>query len=167
MARYQLATEWLVDAPVDRVWDALLLVRDWPTWWKGSRSVEVLDPGQDGGTGMQIRQRWRSLLPYTLVLDLEIARVERHRRLEGHASGDMAGTCRWTFRELDGRTSVRFEMDVSPTRWWMNLPVPLAGRVVAWNFDAVMRWGGEGIARRLGVGVGVGDRAAEAGLASA
>lgn len=153
MARFQLVTRWQIDAPVDRVWDALLLVRDWPTWWKGFRSVDVLDPGQESGVGMKIRQSWRSLLPYTLVLELEIARVERHRLLEGRASGDMAGTCRWTFHDRDGRTSVQFEMAVSPTRWWMTLPIPFAGRVVAWNYDAVMRWGGEGLARRLGVGV--------------
>lgn len=153
MARYQLVTEWQVDAPIDRVWDALLRVREWPAWWKGFRSVEVLDAGAETGLGMKIQQRWRSLLPYTLVLDLEIARVERHRALEGRASGDMAGTCRWTFGAQDGGTRVRFEMDVRPTRWWMSLPIPFAGRVVAWNYDAIMRWGSTGFARRLSVGV--------------
>jgi uncharacterized membrane protein len=158
-------TEWQVDAPVDRVWDTLLLVRGWPAWWKGFRSVDVLDAGQASGAGMKIRQRWRSLLPYTLALDLEITRVERHRLLEGRASGDMAGSCRWTFDDRDGRTTVRFELAVSPTRWWMALPIPFAGRVVALNYDAVMRWGGRGLARQLGVGVT--HLAAEGELAAA
>jgi hypothetical protein len=153
VARYQLLTEWQVDAPVDRVWDALLRVREWPTWWKGFRSVDVLEDGEESGVGMQVRQRWRSRLPYTLVLELEIVRVVQRRLLEGRSSGDMAGTCRWSFHEQDGRTLIRFEMDVHPTRWWMNLPIPFAGRVVAWNYDAIMRWGGEGLARRLGLGV--------------
>ena len=153
MARYQLVTEWQVDAPVDRVWDALLRVREWPTWWHGFRSVDVLEDGEESGVGMQVRQRWRSVLPFTLVLDLEIVGVLQRRLLEGRSSGDMAGTCRWTFSEREGRTRIRFEMDVRPTRWWMNLPIPFAGRVVAWNYDAIMRWGGEGLARRLGVDV--------------
>jgi hypothetical protein len=149
MARYRFVTEWQVDAPVERVWDALLLVGDWPTWWKGFRAVEQLRAGDDSGVGTQIRQRWRSLLPFTLVLDLEITYVERRRLLEGQASGDMKGRCTWILGEEDGRTSVAFVMDVRPTRWWMDLPLPFAGRIVAWNYNAIMRWGGEGLARLL------------------
>ena len=165
MTQYQALTEWRTDAPVDRVWDVLLLAREWPTWWRGFRSVDVLEGGDDSGVGMQVRQRWRSRLPYTLVLDLEIVGVVQRRLLEGRSSGDMAGTCRWSFHGQDGRTLVRFEMDVDPTRWWMNLPIPFAGRVVAWNYDAIMRWGGEGLARRLGIGVT--HRGAEGELAPA
>jgi uncharacterized membrane protein len=165
VARYQLVTEWHVDAPADRVWDALLRVREWPTWWKGFRSVDVLEDGEESGVGMQVRQRWRSLLPYTLMLELEILRVEQRRLLEGRSSGDMEGTCTWTFRERDGRTHVRFVMDVRPTKWWMNLPVPFAGRIVAANYGAIMRWGSSGFARRLSVGVT--ERAAQPELAGA
>jgi hypothetical protein len=149
MARYRYGSDWTVDASVDRVWDVLLSVDDWPTWWRGFRAVERLDPGDDRGIGMRIRQHWRSLLPYTLVIDLEIARVERHRALEGRASGDMEGTCTWEIEDLGGRTVVRFTLDVRPTRPWMNLPVPFADRVFAWNVDAIMRWGNDGLERRL------------------
>jgi Polyketide cyclase / dehydrase and lipid transport len=151
MARYHLTSEWHIATPVDRVWDALLRASDWPTWWRGIRSVERIAPGDDAGIGMQLRQRWRSLLPYTLELDLEIQHVEQRRLLVGRASGDMSGTCTFTFAERGGRTVVRFEMDVRPARAWMNLPPPFAGRVVALNYDAIMRWGGEGLARRLGL----------------
>lgn len=149
MTDYHLVTEWRLDAQVDRVWDALLRSADWPSWWRGVRSVERLADGDAGGVGMALRQRWRSLLPYTLTLDLEILRVERFRLLEGRASGDMAGICRFMFLEQDGGTVVRFVMAVRPTKPWMNLPAPFADRVVRLNFDAIMRWGGNGLARRL------------------
>lgn len=166
MARYGCTSEWEVDASIDRTWGALLLVGDWPTWWRGFRAVERLAGGDASGVGMRIRQHWRSLLPHTLVIDLEIARVERHRLLEGRAAGDMAGTCTWEFEPLDGdRTRVRFTLDVRPTRWWMKLPVPFAGRVFAWNFDAIMGWGSEGLGRLLGTAVV--DRTPQAGLAGA
>lgn len=163
MARHRCTSEWEVEASIDRVWDALLLVGEWPTWWRGFRAVERLDGGDPSGVGMRIRQHWRSLLPYTMAIDLEIARVERYRLLEGRASGDMAGTCTWEFVDVGGRTHVRFVLDVSPTRWWMRLPVPFAGRVLAWNFDAIMRWGSDGLARLLGTGVV--DRTPEASAA--
>ena len=153
MARYRRVAEWEVDASLDRVWDALLLVGDWPTWWRGFRAVERLKSGDPSGVGMRIRQHWRSLLPHTMVIELEIARVERHRLLAARASGDMTGSCAWGFVDLGDRTRVRFVFDVSPTRWWMNLPVPFAERVFAWNFDAIMRWGSEGLVRLLGTGV--------------
>ena len=152
MAHYRCATEWQVQAPVDRVWDAILDYRGWPTWWKGFTTVEQLRAGEESGVGTVLRQAWRSLLPYTLTFDLEITGIERHRRLEGRTSGDVAGTCTWAFETEGESTTVRFLMDVRTTRWWMNLPVPFAGRIFAANFHAVMRWGSQGIARLLGTG---------------
>jgi hypothetical protein len=149
MAHYRSSSAWDIDAPVERVWDVLMLVGEWPSWWRGFRGAERLADGDGGGVGMRVRQQWRSLLPYTLVLDLEISGVERHRRLEGRTTGDMSGTCTWTFEALEGATRVRFDLDVRPTRWWMNLPLPFAGQVFAWNFAAIMRWGGRGLTRRL------------------
>jgi hypothetical protein len=161
MTRYRCTSEWEVDASIDRTWDALLDVGKWPSWWRGFRAVERLAGGEPSGVGMRIRQHWRSLLPYTVVLDLEMTRVERHRLLEGRATGDMAGTCTWSFEDLGGRTRVRFELDVRPTRWWMRLPVPFAGRIFAWNVGAIMGWGSEGLAGLLGTTVV--DRTADTG----
>jgi hypothetical protein len=149
MAHYRSSSVWEVDAPVERVWDVLLLVGEWPSWWKGFRAAERLAGGDDTGVGMRLRQQWRSLLPYTLALELEITGVERHRRLEGRATGDMIGTCTWTFEALEGTTRVRFDLEARPARWWMNLPLPFAGQVFAWNFAAIMRWGGQGLSRCL------------------
>lgn len=165
MARFRCTSEWEVDAPVERAWDALLDVGAWPTWWRGFRAVERLDGGDPSGVGMRIRQQWRSLLPLTTVIDLEIVRVERHRILAGRASGDMDGTCTWEFEPTGDRTLVRFVLDVEPTRWWMRLPVPFAGRAFAWNVGAIMRWGSDGLARLLGTAVV--DRTPYAQLAGA
>jgi hypothetical protein len=153
MAHYRSLTEWHVEAPVDRVWGAILDYRRWPDWWKGFTTVEQLRPGDDSGVGTVLRQGWRSLLPYTLTFDLEITGVERHARLGGKVTGDLEGSCAWTFEPGDGTTVVGFLMDVHPARWWMNLPVPFAKRIFAANVDAVMGWGGEGLGRLLGADV--------------
>ena len=149
MARYQLVSEWRVDAPPDRVWDTLLRAADWPAWWRSIKSVRRIDDGDPSGVGMRLSQRWRSVLPVTLELELEILEVEQARLLVARTTGDFSGTCTFGLEAAGDGTVVRFAMDISPTRAWMNLPVPFSSRIAAFNFDVVMRQGGAGIARRL------------------
>ena len=100
--------------------------------------------------GTVLRQRWRSTVPYTLVFDLEMIRIEEGKLLDGLASVDLEGTCRWTFAPVDGGTELRFDVDARTGRWWMNLPIPFANRVVRASFETLMGWGREGLARTLG-----------------
>jgi len=153
MAGYRFLTVWWTPAVTDRVWEALADYATWPTWWRGVRSVEVLRGGDESGVGTILRQRWRSRVPYTLVFDLEMLRIEGGKLLDGRASGDLEGTCRWTLAPVDGGTELRFSVDVRTGRWWMNLPIPLAPRVVRTSFETIMRWGREGLARTLGATV--------------
>jgi hypothetical protein len=44
-----------------------------------------------------------------------------------------------------------YEWDVRTARAWMNWLAPVARPAFAWNHDAVMRQGAEGLARLLGV----------------
>ncbi len=104
MADYRFLTVWWTPAVTERVWEALANYATWPTWWRGIRSVEVLRRGDESGVGTVLRQRWRSWVPYTLVFDLEMLRIEGGKLLDGRASGDLAGTCRWTLAPVDGGT---------------------------------------------------------------
>ena len=153
MTNYRLQTMWRTPAVVDRIWEALASYAAWPTWWRGIQKVEVVRRGDESGVGTVLRQWWRSRLPYTLVFDLEMRQIETRQLLEGRASGDLEGTCMWTFTPVGGGTEIRFDVDVRPGRWWMNLPVPFAPRIVRASFETIMRWGREGLARTLGVPV--------------
>ena len=57
---------------------------------------------------------------------------------------------RWRLFEDEGVTAVLYEWDVQTNRAWMNLLAPLARAALVRNHNTVMRWGGEGLARRLG-----------------
>lgn len=149
MGSYRVRSTWHVDAPVERVWDAILRYADWHTWWRGFVGVDLVRAGDDSGVGTVLRQRWRGRLPYTLVFDLEIIRVERRRLLEGRASGPVAGTATWEFRATDSGSEVTFVLDVRTTRAWMNVPVPFGRHIFEANFDAIMGWGREGLGRLL------------------
>jgi hypothetical protein len=70
--------------------------------------------------------------------------------MEGDAEGDLTGRGRWRLFEQGGMTAVLYEWDVRTTKPWMNAVAPLARPLFERNHDVVMRWGGEGLARRLG-----------------
>jgi hypothetical protein len=150
VSRYRFLTTWLVDARREPAWEILHDVVSWPSWWRGVVAVDELDPGDANREGSRYSIEWRSRLPYSLRFDFRTDRVERPLLMEGRAFGELAGTGRWRLFEQDGITAVLYEWDVETTRPWMNRVGPLARPVFAWNHDVVMRWGGEGLARRLG-----------------
>jgi hypothetical protein len=150
---YHFQTMWWTPAAIEQIWETLANYGAWPTWWPGIQSVEVLRHGDQSGVGTVLRQGWRSRLPYTLVFDLEMLRIESRKLLEGRASGDLEGICRWTLTPVNGGTEICFAVDVRTGRWWMNLPVPFVPGIVRANFKTIMRWGREGLARKLGVPV--------------
>jgi uncharacterized protein YndB with AHSA1/START domain len=151
MARYEFLTTWCLEAPIERVWEALYESERWPDWWQGVERVQILEPGDAQRVGELSRYTWRSRLPYELEFDMRTTRVERPFLVEGSAQGELSGQGRWRLFEGRGATAVTYEWRVETTARWMNVLAPLARPVFAWNHDVVMRNGGEGLARRLGV----------------
>jgi hypothetical protein len=122
----------------------------WPQWWRGVVRVDQLDSGDSGKVGSRYAIEWRSRLPYPLEFEFTVDRVERPLLMEGRADGELAGTGRWRLFEDAGVTAVLYEWNVRTTKPWMNRMGPVARPIFGWNHDVVMRWGGEGLARRLG-----------------
>jgi uncharacterized membrane protein len=149
MASYSFLTTWVLDAPLEDVWQAIYEVEQWPDWWRGVRSVEKLEGGATDGIGSLYRHEWRSVIPYPVRFDARITNIEPLRLIEADADGELAGTGRWRFFVGDG-TAVTYEWNVRTTRAWMNLFAPVARQVFHWNHDAVMHQGGEGLAQLLG-----------------
>lgn len=164
MARYRFLTRWIVDAPIEAVFDALLRVEDWPSWWRGLRRVTLVERGDDRGIGAVHRFVFRSALPYSLAFDVEVTGVEAPVMVTGRAHGELEGVGTWTLRDGDGRTRVAYAWDVRTTRWWMNALAPIARPVFVHNHDVVMEWGREGLGRRLGAAVSPDDSTESASL---
>ena len=116
----------------------------WPEWWRGVERVTVLEPDE------RYRIAWRSRIPYELEFEFAVLELDEPRLMSGEATGELEGTGNWRLFEEDGVTAVTYEWDVRTTKPWMNVIAPVAQPVFEYNHDAVMRWGGEGLARRLG-----------------
>ena len=149
VTQFHLVTIWRIDAPVGAVWAAIHDLARWPEWWRSVEGVTDIEAGSSEGVGALLRYTWKGWLPYRLVFDIRVTRVEPLVTLEGEASGDVEGTGSWRFSTDRDITVIRYEWRVRTTRAWMNALAPLAKPVFQWNHDAVMREGGRGLARRL------------------
>ena len=148
--RFEYVTEWRLDAPVARVWQALVEVESWPCWWPQVREVSTLrrgDVGSDLGTVRRLR--WSSLLPYGFTLDVETVEQRPRARLRGRATGDMHGTGLWELEPDGDGTRVRYTWQLALHTRWMRLAAPLLAPVFRWNHEGVMRAGGRGLAAWL------------------
>lgn len=150
MAQYAFLTTWVLDAPIRQVFDVLKDSKGYPDWWKGVTSCEVLEPADETGIGELDRFSWKSVLPYTLTFDIRATRVESPYLLVGEASGELEGVGVWRLFEGQG-TAVTYDWRVRTTKRWMNALGPLPRPAFIWNHDLVMRQGGVGLARKLGV----------------
>jgi uncharacterized protein YndB with AHSA1/START domain len=149
MARYSFLTTRVLDAPRDDVWQAIYEIERWPEWWRGVRSVEQIEHGDEAGIGALYRHEWRSVVPYPVRFETRITQIEPPFLIAADADGELAGTGRW--RLFDGRdTAVTYEWNVRTTRRWMNLVAPVAGPIFRWNHNVVMHQGGQGLADLLG-----------------
>ena len=151
MADYEFLTIWRVKVPPEKVWDLIFHSENWPECWPGVEKVERLKDGDANHIGAIHRYTWKSKLPYRLVFDMESTRVEPKSLIEGRAIGELEGFGRWQLSTAEGIATVRYDWKVETTKPWMNLLAPIARPFFSWNHNVVMGWGGEGLAKRLGV----------------
>jgi len=151
LASYSFVTVWRLEAPIERVYDAIRDSLAWPSWWDAVTAVEERAAGDPTtGIGNVRRYTFKGALPYSLAFDLRVERVDAPRVLAGRADGELAGTGVWTLSEEGGTTIARYDWNVRTTRWWMNLLAPLAAPVFKRNHDFVMNSGARGLCSLLG-----------------
>jgi hypothetical protein len=149
MADYQFLTTWCIDGSIEAAFDLLSDTAGYPSWWKGVRSVQLLEPGGENSIGERSHFEWRSVLPYSLGFELRVTQVRRPHLLQAHATGELEGVGTWRLYDGDG-VAIVYDWRVRTTKAWMNAVGPLARPVFSWNHDLVMRQGGHGLAAALG-----------------
>ncbi len=113
-------------------------------------NVGELKKGDENGVGAIYRTTWKSALPYKLVFDSEVMRVEDLKLIEARAFGELEGFGLWQFSaENENLTRVQYDWRVKTTKPWMNKIAPLAKPFFRWNHNIIMNWGGEGLAKKL------------------
>jgi hypothetical protein len=149
ITRYDFVTNWTLAAPIDAVWNEISRPQDWPQWWRGVLSVVLLEPGDAEDLRAYRRIVMRSVLPYRLTFNVRTVRIERPHLIEGRSDGELCGTGCWHLAATAEGTAVRYDWSVETTKAWMRTLAPVARPIFGWNHNAIMRWGREGLERRL------------------
>jgi uncharacterized protein YndB with AHSA1/START domain len=86
VADYRFLTTWVVDAPIERVWEVIHAVEHWPEWWPGVVRVTELFHGDGDGEGSVYRHVWRSRIPYAVVFEVTVTEVRRPNLIAASAA---------------------------------------------------------------------------------
>jgi carbon monoxide dehydrogenase subunit G len=150
MANYRFVTTCEINVPVELVWPEVSEPERWVTWWPGLVGVTELETGDEDGLRALLELTFKSRLPYTLSLRSRITDIERLRRMDIEAEGELEGIALFKLEDLGGTTRMRLTWTVRTTKPWMNLLAPVARPLFAWNHDVLMKAGMRGLARKLG-----------------
>lgn len=148
---YRFRSAWHLDAEPDEVYRVLERPDHYPVWWPQVREVR-----QTGDTSGMLR--FRSLLPYDLVVAARSVRQDPERRvLEAAMTGDLEGWVRWTVgagAAPGAGTELLFEQEVVVRKPLMRrLAVPCRPFFLA-NHALMMRGGRRGLLARLAADAG-------------
>jgi uncharacterized protein YndB with AHSA1/START domain len=136
-AEYVFIDEWDVDAPQDRVFEALADARTYPAWWTPIyRQVDADGPPE---VGRESRQRFKARLPYTLSTVSTIVRMEAPREFEVEVDGDLRGHGVWTLTPQNGGVHVRFDWRVHADRALIRYLTPVLRPLFRWNHNVAIR----------------------------
>lgn len=132
-AEYEFLDEWIVDAPIEAVFDALADARTYPAWWR----PVYIETEADGppALGRVSRQHFKGRLPYHLRTTSEIVRLDPPTLIEGETRGDLAGRGIWTLSPRARRTHVRFDWRVMADRALLRVLTPVLRPLFRWNHN--------------------------------
>jgi hypothetical protein len=146
---YKFTTQWKIAAPINDVWFAIYESLEWPEWWKGVEEVKLVKENDATGINGIRKYVWKSLLPYTLSFKMQLIAKEDFKFLKGIAFGELEGDGTWYFKEENNVTMVQYNWNVKTNKAWMNYFAFIFKPLFKLNHDVVMKWGAEGLAKKL------------------
>jgi uncharacterized protein YndB with AHSA1/START domain len=149
--KYHLVSEFGLTSQRKAVWETLRAIRQWPSWWRWSKRVDVVRDASDAGVGAIYRNHIRTPLLYGFTYSGEIVNVDPPRTLELVSSGDLVGRARFDLSDgKAGGTHVLMTWLAETPKWWMNLMAPMSRPAFVWNHDHLMTDFGKGLAKASG-----------------
>jgi uncharacterized protein YndB with AHSA1/START domain len=136
-SEYLFVDEWDVNAPQERVFDALADARTYPDWWTPIyKEVRGDGPPEVGRT---TTQRFSAKLPYTLETQSTIVAMDRPGSFEVDVVGDLRGHGKWTLTPRDGKVHVRFDWRVFADRALLRYLTPVLRPLFRWNHNEAIK----------------------------
>ncbi|MCS6896597.1 MAG: SRPBCC family protein [Nitrospira sp.] len=151
MTIYHFVTTWFFRASIERVWEEIVNVTEWPLWWASWKKAVVCGPASPAQAGSTIDHEVEGRLPYTLRFRTVVTAFEPPRRLTITSSGDLVGVGTFVLEPFNGGTAVTYRWEVGLSNPLLNFlgKVPLARALMEKNHNAVMNEGYLGLKERL------------------
>jgi hypothetical protein len=143
LTHYRFRSVWSLDVPGSVVFDAVVDLLNYPTWWPDVRAAREIDDDTAELT-------CRSTLPYALVVRMRRAEQDPAAgRLAVTLTGDLEGHLGATVRTDRDRTVLAIEQRVHVATPLLRLLSPVARPLLRANHAAMMRRGRHGLQRHL------------------
>ncbi|MCP9470396.1 MAG: SRPBCC family protein [Nitrospira sp.] len=151
MTIYYFVTNWCFHAPMERVWEEIVNVTEWPSWWTSWKKAVAHDPASQAQLGSVVDHEVRGRLPYTLRFKTVVTAFEPPRLLTIASSGDLIGTGTFVLESFNDGTAVTYRWDVGLSNPLLNVlgRVSFTRALMEKNHDAVMDEGYRGLKERL------------------
>ena len=150
MAHYMFETEWLITAPIEKVYELISHADSYASWWPGVVDSHLVSPGDEEGVGMTASYVIRSPLGYKLGFETRAIDVDPPLRFSTVVRGDLVGSGTHYLESRPNGTAVRLNWYVSTTKRWMNAVSGIARPAFAFAHRYVMFNGCDGMAKALG-----------------
>ena len=130
---------WDFDVPAEQLWDRIVAVDEYDSWWPWLRRF---DPGPGVQPGAQWRCEVAPPLPYVVRFTVSFDRIVEHRSIETTVDGDVRGRARLLIDSRGDRGSrARLVSSLAPAQPVLRA-VGLAARpLVEWGHDWVLDQG--------------------------
>ncbi len=121
MEMYHFVTKWFFQAPVEKVWEKIVDLESYPTWWQGFRKAEIRGPVRTLQLGSVADCEVKASKLYNMSFCFEVITLQPPNVLEMKSSGDLVGSGKWVLELQASGTATTFYWDVGTTNPIMNL----------------------------------------------
>lgn len=136
---------------MERVWEEIVNVTEWPSWWASWKKAVAHDPASRAQLGSVVDHEVHGSLPYTLRFRTVVTRFEPPQLLTITSSGDLVGVGMFVLEPFNEGTVVIYRWDVGLSNPLLNFlgKVSCTRILMEKNHEAVMNEGYLGLKRRL------------------
>jgi len=137
---YRFLDRWVVDAPIDVVYDTIGDVLGYERWWTDF-VIRATGDEAPPAVGKSNELLVKSYLPFKVNFALEVLEVEAPRRILSRLSKDFEGTGEWTLVETDGVTTATLDWRPSVNKPLIRNLTPVLRPLFRSNHNWAMRHG--------------------------
>jgi hypothetical protein len=114
---YVFVDKFVAPCDVETAYQYIKQIEDYPRWWgKVYKKIVKLKDAPPDTPGAKHLVTFGGFLPYTLTIESEVTHIERLRRIEFDASGDLEGKGVWQFKPVAGGTEITFDWRVAANK---------------------------------------------------